>query len=177
MAGSFPSGVRLIPLDSHADERGIFTEIYREEWLARIGLNGSMVQWNMVSSKPNVLRGVHVHRKHDDYLLVAQGRTFFGLHDLRPSSDTFGLTSQIELNASALQVLVIPRGVAHGFYFLEQSLHIYAVSRYWDLEDEQGCRFDDPSLNIRWPTKTPLISARDLSLPGIDQLTTFVRDL
>ena len=56
---------------------------------------------------------------------------------------------------------MIPPGVAHGFYFLEPSLHVYAVSEYWNPADELGCHWADPDLELQWPDPSPLVSERD----------------
>jgi dTDP-4-dehydrorhamnose 3,5-epimerase len=38
---------------------------------------------------------------------------------------------------------------------------VYAVSRYWNLDDEIGCRFDCDELGLDWPDQAPLLSERD----------------
>ena len=121
----------------------------------------SPVQWNFVHSAPGVLRGVHVHVKHSDYLVFLSGRVSVGLKDLRPGSPTAGLAALITLGAGELEALVVPPGVAHGFYFHEEATHLYAVNRYFDESDEFGCRFDDPALGIAWPFAQPTLSERD----------------
>ncbi len=141
----------------HHDRRGCFTEVFRQHWDCPI----QPVQWNVVRSVAKVLRGVHLHRRHGDYLLVVSGRALVGLADLRPHSPTRWTAGLVELHAAELTALEIPPGVAHGFYFAEPSLHLYAVSHYWDPADELGCRWDDPHLGIPWPAVTPLLSPRD----------------
>lgn len=162
----FPGGVLLVPLTPHPDDRGVFTELFRSSW----GTGVAPVQWNGVSSLPNVLRGVHVHRRHADYLTLVEGRATVGLHDLRPGSPTEGLGTTVELDAGAPSALVIPVGVAHGFYFHTPSIHVYAVSHEFDPHDELGCRWDDPELEIEWPCEGPLISDRDRSLGSLSDL-------
>ena len=61
----------------------------------------------------------------------------------------------VELDGERPAALAIPHGVAHGFYFHEPSLHVYAVSAYWDPEDELGCHWADPDLEIPWPAPRP----------------------
>jgi len=161
-----PAGVLLLMLTPHADDRGSFTELYRASWEPGI----APVQWNAVHSEANVLRGVHVHRRHTDYLTLVTGAALIGLHDLRPGSPTEGVSAAVELDARTPQALVIPVGVAHGFYFHEQSLHVYAVSREFDPADELGCRWDDPDLHIPWPCAEPLISHRDRELGSLSEL-------
>ena len=117
-----------------------------------------------------MLRGVHVHLLHDDYLILLAGRASIGLKDLRPDSPTAGLATVVELDGELLQALSIPPGVAHGFYFREPSQHLYAVSRYFDRADELGCRWNDPELAIPWPTTEAITSARDAAAPPLSVL-------
>lgn len=152
-----PSGAKLIPLQMHHDDRGTFAELYRKEW--SFGLEA--LQWNVTHSKTHVLRGIHLHWKHMDYLIVLKGHMTLYMHDIRPDSVTKGQTYVIELKDTLLQAIVIPTGVAHGFYFNEDSTHIYAVSEYWDKEDELGCMWNSPELNISWPTHDLVLSERD----------------
>jgi dTDP-4-dehydrorhamnose 3,5-epimerase len=166
-----PAGVRLHELVPQRDERGVFTELFRDSWQLEVG----PVQWNLVRSDANVLRGVHVHHRHDDYLSLAAGRATVALHDLRADSTTAGLGTLVELNAEAPAALVIPPGVAHGFYFPEPALHVYGVSHEWDTSDELGCRWDDPELDVAWPCTNPLISSRDAALGTVSELRAAVR--
>ncbi len=117
-----------------------------------------------------MLRGVHVHIRHDDYLTVPFGRASVGIRDLRRDSPTEGLATVVELGAELPAALVIPHGVAHGFYFHEPSLHVYAVSEYWDPEDELGCHWADPELAIPWPTGSARVSKRDKQSPPLSDL-------
>jgi dTDP-4-dehydrorhamnose 3,5-epimerase len=161
-----PEGVAVHPLEPHADERGVFTELFRDSW----GLPVAPVQWNAVRSEPNVLRGVHAHWRHADYLTVVAGRATIGLHDLREGSPTEGVGTVVELAAASPSALTIPTGVAHGFYFHEPSIHVYAVTHDWDPADELGCRWDDPDLEISWPCTDPSLSQRDRSLGSLSEL-------
>lgn len=161
-----PLGVSLRSLQTHHDQRGSLTEVFRASW--RTGIDA--VQWNYVESARAVLRGVHVHIKHSDYLILLTGHATFGLRDLRQGSTTEGLTALIEMHGSAPHALTIPPGVAHGFYFHEPSTHIYGVSEFWDQHDELGCHWADPELKIKWPNASPVISARDAELPSLQVL-------
>src|SRR5271154_4096863 len=134
LAERLPDGLKLRALTAHLDSRGDFTELFRDEW--ELGLRPS--QWNLVRSEANVLRGVHVHRKHVDYLTMAAGEMVLGLHDLRPGSPTFRRSSLLRVQAQDPHLVVIPAGVAHGFYFPESASHIYGVSHGFDGTDEFG---------------------------------------
>jgi len=164
--GALPDGVKLLPLETHHDERGSLTELFRTSWVTGVDL----VQWNYVASARDVLRGVHLHLKHDDYLILVSGHATIGLRDLRRNSTTHGITALVEMNGNDPRALIIPTGVAHGFYFHEPSVHIYGVSEFWDEQDELGCHWADPELEINWPNGAPIISARDAALPSLREL-------
>ena len=144
---NLPEGCIVRDLTTHADARGGLTEIFRDEWPTGI----DPVQWNFVTSGAHVLRGVHVHVVHNDYIVVLSGRMELCLVDIRPESPTTGLATTITLDGSRLQAAFIATGVAHGFYFPVESSLCYAVSHYWSAIDEIGCRWDDPALGLDVP--------------------------
>jgi dTDP-4-dehydrorhamnose 3,5-epimerase len=158
-----PSGARLRPLNPAPDERGMFGEIFRAEWTD----GEAAIQWSVTRSRAGVMRGVRVHPRHHDYLVVLDGTLIVGLRDLRRNSPTRDSVSLTELKASALSLLAIPPGVAHGLYSPEPVLFVLGVTRYYDPEDEIACRWDDPALGIPWPVSAAVVSegdARGLSL-------------
>ena len=57
-----------------------------------------------------------------------------------------------------------------GFYFYEDSIHLYGVSEYWNLDDELGCHFASAELKLDWPNKEPIISDRDKALLDYKEL-------
>lgn len=161
-----PAGVSVQPLVLHRDDRGVVSEMFREEWPGGIGA----VQWNVVRSEAGVLRGVHVHPRHDDYLVVLEGRSTVGLSDLRRDSPTTGVGATVELTGDKPSAITIPSGVAHGFYFHTASLHVYGTTHYWDPADELGCHWRDSELGISWPVERAVVSDRDAELPPLSAL-------
>lgn len=154
-----PTGCQLFEFNSHNDERGQLTEIYRQSWIP----NDKRVQWNVVHSKARTLRGVHTHIERIDFLVLVQGTMLLGLHDLRRDSATFGMSALVTLGGGSSGAAYIPTGVAHGFYFSEPSTTLYGMSEYFDtsMDDELGCHPGDPGLGISWPQEDWLLSARD----------------
>jgi dTDP-4-dehydrorhamnose 3,5-epimerase len=161
-----PSGVSLRPLSDWSEHGGRTIELYRDDWKFEV----SPVQWNLVSSRPNTLRGVHAHVAHWDYLCVIRGEMLLNLHDMRPDSSTYRLAAQQLFPGDSPINIAIPPGVAHGFYFAAATTYFYAVSHYWNPSDELGCRWDDPELGFSWPTDDPLLSPRDTSAPRYGEL-------
>jgi len=140
--------------------------MFRQSWDTGI----SLIQWNLVKSEAGVLRGVHVHPRHDDYLTIVDGSATIGLRDLRKDSPTEGNVLMIDVSSEVLEPLVIPHGVAHGFLFHEPSIGVYSVSHYWDTADEVACLWSDPDLEMKWPYEPKLISERDSSAQSLTEL-------
>jgi dTDP-4-dehydrorhamnose 3,5-epimerase len=159
------AGVKLLRLTPIEDHRGSLVELCRLSWLG----DTTIVQWNVVTSGPNVLRGMHWHNLHWDVIAAVQGRLTVGLTDLRIGSPTELVSELIEVDAGAPASVLIPPGVAHGFFSPAGSTVLYGVSRYWDPADELGVRFDDPDLSLDWdlPPGGPVISERDALQPPL----------
>ncbi len=171
---TLPIGVDLKSLQTHADARGNFTEIFREEWRD----TPAPVQWNLSANRPNVLRGVHVHARHWDYLCVVAGELTIGLHDMRPGGPTRGQGAMLRLTSDRLTMVAIPPGVAHGFYSPGHSTYVIGASRYYDPADHRRCRWDCPELKFDWPCTAPDLSTADRAAPGYGELTeTFLQSL
>jgi len=163
-------GVRVRHLLVHADARGSLTELFRDEW----DTGFEPIQWNLSHSEANVLRGVHVHPRHTDYLILIQGHASVGLRDLRRGSSTEGMVALIDMRGERPSALTIPPGVAHGFLYHQPSTHIYGMSEYWDPADEIGCHWADPTLAIPWPITEALLSERDASAPPLAEILDLI---
>ncbi|MEQ1873071.1 MAG: dTDP-4-dehydrorhamnose 3,5-epimerase family protein [Ilumatobacteraceae bacterium] len=160
------AGVVVRQLTSNPDTRGSFTEAFRREW----ALNIDPVQWNVVKSDTGAMRGVHLHLRHTDLLVVTAGHVTIGLHDLRTGSPTARKSSTFEVNGDDMCAVLVPPGVAHGFLFHEPTITIYAVSRYWDLDDELAVHWADPALDIEWPFPPTSVSERDATAGTVSDL-------
>ncbi|MGH9442384.1 MAG: dTDP-4-dehydrorhamnose 3,5-epimerase family protein [Thermoanaerobaculia bacterium] len=152
-----PVGVTRRNLAAEPDDRGLFCEIYRAEWVTK----DPAIQWNVIRSRAGVMRGVRVHLRHEDYLVLLDGSLLVGLRDLRRGSATEGMVSLLELESREIPVLTIPPGVAHGVYSPDSAQCILGVTSYYDPADELACRWDDPDLAIPWPFATAIVSPGD----------------
>jgi dTDP-4-dehydrorhamnose 3,5-epimerase len=134
-----------------------------------------LIQWNVGASAAGVLRGVHVHLRHTDYLVVVGGRMNVGLCDLRPGSPTAGLATLLELRHDALTALCMPPGVAHGFFSPAASTFVYGLTEYWDPTDDVGIFWSDPQLGIPWGDIHPTLSERDAKAPLLADVSALLR--
>src|SRR4051812_17288765 len=111
-------GVTVVPFKSFGDDRGYFFESYRRSWIPG---GREMVQGNCSFSKQGVLRGLHYHLKQADLWAVPSGMVRAVLYDFRQSSPTSGALQVVEIGERNPVGLYIPKGVAHGFYAIEDS--------------------------------------------------------
>ncbi|MEQ8842556.1 MAG: dTDP-4-dehydrorhamnose 3,5-epimerase family protein [Acidimicrobiales bacterium] len=151
---------------AHRDARGQFTEIWRDEWHDH---DDRPRQWTLCTSRSRTLRGMHVHRRRVDQLVVVSGTLHLALHDIRPDSPTAGSSDFRPLGPEDGSIR-IPPGVVHGFWFDDAASYLLGFSREWDGSDEWRCRFDDPGLGIDWPDERPLLSDEDAAAGSLEQL-------
>lgn len=163
-------GVWLSPLKSHPDSRGNFTELFRPEW--QDGFHA--LQWNVVRSVGHVMRGMHVHVRHADYVVVLEGSAMIGLRDLRKGGATENVADVVHVKGGTdMTGIWIPPGVLHGFYFADPATHIYQMTEYWAPHEEMGCAWTDPALGLDWDVPPdPRLSDRDQTLGSLDELLT-----
>jgi dTDP-4-dehydrorhamnose 3,5-epimerase len=162
-------GVGLRELKTFADDRGAFTETFRQGWLA--GEDPPVLQSNFSRSGAGVVRGMHFHRTQIDWWVFLEGTAFVALYDLRPGSPTRGTvaTGTFEVRET-LTALKIPAGVAHGFCAVSAVALQYMVTEYHDGTDEHGFAWDDPDAAIPWPVAQPIVSERDRKNPSLAEV-------
>lgn len=167
-------GLQIVNLRQYPDERGVFSEVFRQEWFPQV--SWERLQSNRSVSKANVLRGLHYHFKQVDYWYVTQGKIRAALLDLRPNSPTYKAVQTIEMGEEHNIGLFIPIGVAHGFYALTDCTLIYYVNNYYDSKDEFGVAWNDPALGLDWGNRVePLVSERDVTNPLMANIPDAVR--
>jgi dTDP-4-dehydrorhamnose 3,5-epimerase len=158
--------IKIIRSRRFHDERGFFTETYKEEEYLEQGIP-RFVQDNLSESSKGVIRGLHWQA-----LPFGQGKLVSCLSgaildvavDIRKESPTFGQHVSVELNSKEQIALWVPEGFAHGFQALEDSTRIhYKVTNYWSKGSEQSLSPLDPVIGIRWPITQYLLSEKDLT--------------
>lgn len=154
---------KLVDLKPFGDDRGRFTETFRTEWFPERAW--TQIQSNRSDSSAGVLRGLHYHFRQVDYWYVLQGRIRVGLADLRLSSPTYGASMALDIDGAVPQGLLIPVGVAHGYFALTAATIIYVVDQFYNGSDEMGVAWNDPALAVPWNITDPVLSDRDRQNP------------
>ena len=170
-------GAFIIDLEKIGDERGFFARAFCANEFLEHGINDTMVQANMSTSKnKGTLRGMHFQvAPHQEGKLVRciKGALFDVIIDLRVCSDTYMEWFGVELNESNGRALYVPKDFAHGFVTLTgDTTAFYMVSQFYTPAAELGVCWNDPSFNIDWPIEPIVISDKDKSWPNFEKKCT-----
>ncbi len=167
-------GIYLIKTKSFEDKRGYFIESYKESDFFKKGIKVKFKQDNISFSYKNVLRGLHFQKKpkaQAKLIRCIKGEIMDVAVDLRKDSETFGKWVSVILSEENKNMLFIPEGFAHGFYVLSNlAIVLYKVSEEYSEELDGGIRWNDPDINIDWPSKSPLLSEKDKNLPFLKEI-------
>ena len=159
------AGVRIIEPSVHGDDRGFFYESWNARDFAAVGIEDTFVQDNHSRSAKKVLRGLHYQIKHPQGKLVRVilGEVFDVAVDLRRSSPTYGHWAGVTLSTDNKHMLWIPPGFAHGFLVTSEYAElVYKTTDYYAPEYERTIAWDDPTLEVNWPTlDRPILSEKD----------------
>ena len=168
-------GVMVVEPEVHVDDRGIFVETWRRQW---VSASQEMVQTNRADRRAGSLVGLHYHLHQADFWYAVAGRARAVLHDLRISSPTEGATESFDLGgegAARHRGVYIPPGVAHGFAALDDLTIVYLVDRNYNPDDELGLAWDDPEVGADWGLADPVVSDRDRANPIRSRIPTGLR--
>lgn len=165
--------ILIIEPEIHEDQRGWFAETYHQDKLKEFGVNVYFVQHNhSFTSQKGTLRGLHFQKHpHAQSKLVRciRGAVLDVAVDLRKNSPTYKQWIAIELSEDNKKKLFIPQGFAHGFLTLTDNVEFqYKVDNYYHKESERNIHFSDPSIDIEWGCKNPILSETDKQAPFLD---------
>jgi dTDP-4-dehydrorhamnose 3,5-epimerase len=172
------SGTLLITPTRHGDERGSFSEVFREDAFQRAAGNIRFVQENhSISPQKGTIRGLHCQispHAQGKLVRVTRGAIFDVAVDARPGSPTYGMHVSVTLSCENWQQLWVPPGFLHGFCTLVANTEVqYKVDAYYNLASDRSIRFDDPTLKIAWPVARAdaILSEKDANAPEFATLT------
>lgn len=144
-------GVRIKELVKFPDERGSFTEVFREDWSEFVEPDDKILQVNVSYSYPGMIRAWHRHQKGQvDYFITIKGATKICAYDDDKSSSTQGELDQIISSGEKIQCVRIPGFYYHGFKSVgfEPALVVYLTTRLYDYKnpDEERRPWNDSTI-------------------------------
>lgn len=168
-------GVVIIEPELHGDSRGYFFESFSQRDFDSLVSPTVFVQDNESRSSYGVIRGLHYQcgdSSQGKLVRAVLGKALDVAVDIRIGSPTFGKHVAVELSGENHRQLFIPRGFAHGFSVLSESLVLqYKCDRFYDPSSERGIAWDDPDLGIDWriPTESVIVSEKDSHRPRLSE--------
>tara|TARA_Y100000114_G_scaffold120838_1_gene115871 strand:- start:4219 stop:4695 length:477 start_codon:yes stop_codon:yes gene_type:complete len=153
-------GVKIFNADMFTDHRGDICTLWNSKNID-IPFNHDKI----CTSRKNVLRGIHGDFKSTKLVSCLYGELYFVIVDNRPQSKTYKQSINMILDDKSRKSILLPPGVGNGFYVLShKSVFHYKWSykgEYPDVKDQFTLKWNDPELNIYWPTNNPILSKRD----------------
>lgn len=151
----------LIP-ECHSDYRGdLWTLWKKDQTFPGIAFNHDKVS----TSRRNVLRGIHGDYKSTKLITCLYGEMYFVVVDNRPDSSTYRQWDWTILSGKNRKMVLLPPGFGNGFLVLsEDSVFHYKWSYegdYPDVNDQFTVKWNDPIINIDWPSQNPILQLRD----------------
>lgn len=163
--------VKVISADLFADDRGIFSELWRADQFVL----PPIVQMNYSTSKKGVLRGLHVQwdPPMGKLMRVASGIAQLVAVDLRHSSPTYGKHVSRIFSEGELLWLWAPAHFARGFYAIESCSIEYLCTGVHNGNAEAAIRWNDSDLDVKWNIlTTPQVSKKDNTALSFKEFTT-----
>lgn len=148
------------------DHRGFFVETYKKNIFSDLGIDFDFVQDNHSRSSKGVLRGLHFQWEPPmgKLMRVTLGSCFLVAVDVRYNSSTLGQWYGVEVSAENKLQVWAPYGFARGFCVLSDWAEIqYKCTGTYNKNAENGIRWNDPEVGIKWPIENPILSDRDVN--------------
>lgn len=162
---TFIPGLKILNSKIFQDSRGEFIKVFNDVFFKEHGMEIEIKESYYSISHKNVIRGMHFQKPPYDHVklvFVTSGSILDVVLDMRKNSKTFGKYFSINLKANDGQILLIPKGLAHGFKSLEDnSIVHYMQTTCYAPDYDDGIRYD--SFGFDWKCENPIVSKRDLS--------------
>jgi len=167
-------GLKILVPNVFEDNRGRFVKTFNDTFFKEHNLNIKIKETYYSLSNKNVIRGMHFQTPPDDHMklvYVPHGKILDVVLDIREDSLTFGKYFSIELSSNNSKVLIIPKGLAHGFKSLEDNTNVtYMQTTCYSSNNDEGIRYD--SFGFNWDCNYPKLSDRDFSFQVFNKFQT-----
>lgn len=166
-------GVCVIEPEVFGDNRGWFMETYSKAELFGKGIDADFVQDNhSFSAQKGTLRGLHFQNPpmaQTKLVRCTRGAIIDVAVDIRKGSPNYKKWVAVELSEENKKQVFIPKGFAHAFLTITDDTEVqYSVDEYYSKTCDRSVRYDDPSIGVDWGDIAPILSAKDLSAPLLD---------
>ena len=167
-------GLKILEPKIFEDSRGKFIKTFTNDFFIENNLDINIKETYYSISHKSVIRGMHFQTppyEHIKLVYVPAGKIIDVVLDIRKNSPTFGGFFSCELSSDNGKVLIIPKGLAHGFKSLEDNTNVtYMQTSCYAPNNDCGIRYD--SFKFDWGCISPKLSDRDKSFPTLKEFDT-----
>jgi dTDP-4-dehydrorhamnose 3,5-epimerase len=164
------SGMKFIELDTFEDARGEIWPLYsnKNDFLP------SFEEDKLSISHKNVLRGLHGDSEIGKLITCISGQFQLAIADLRKDSPTYYNSRTLILSDERAVSIYVPPGCVNGHLCLSKKciFHYKWSKSYKGAENQVTIKWNDPTLDIDWIEKNPILSERDQN--GTDSRNIFL---
>jgi dTDP-4-dehydrorhamnose 3,5-epimerase len=158
------------------DSRGYLSESFRKDLFEEaVSRKINFCQDITSKSAKGVFRGLHFQTPpyaQSKLVRVIKGKVIDIAVDLRKYSPTYKKHISVELSEYNHKQLFIPRGFAHGFFSIEESIFTYKVDNFYNEKHDTGISVFDPALGIDLSILNKIqVSEKDSSLPKLSEVS------
>lgn len=156
-------GVLLIdPPTNFEDFRGEYVELYNREIYHAAGILQDFVQDDISISSRHVLRGIHGDASTCKLVSCLYGKFYIIVINNDVKSPQYRQWQGFTLSDKNRKQLLIPPKHGNGHVVLtDQAMFHYKQTSYYDRASQFTLIWNDPTLNLWWPIKNPIVSERD----------------
>lgn len=164
-------GLKILEPRIFEDNRGKFIKTFNNDFFKEHGIQIDIKETYYSISHKDVIRGMHFQtppQEHIKLVYVPFGKILDVVLDIRKNSPTYGKYFSIELSCENAKVLIIPKGLAHGFKSLQDNTNVtYMQTTGYSPLNDMGIKYD--SFGFDWECSNPKISQRDLLFKSFDE--------
>lgn len=159
--------VVITPPTCFEDHRGEYVEIYNERIYKEAGIQYDFIQDDISISTRHVLRGIHGDATTAKLVSCLHGKFYLVVVNWDESSPQYRQWTAITLSDKNRRQVLIPPKFGNGHLVLSESaIFHYKQTTEYNRSGQFTVLWNDPSVKIWWPVKTPILSQRDEGLTG-----------
>jgi dTDP-4-dehydrorhamnose 3,5-epimerase len=159
-------GVLIIePPTRFEDFRGEYVEIYNHDLYREAGITQDFLQDDISLSARHVLRGVHGDHKTWKLVSCLRGKFYLVVLNWDAASPQYRRWQAFTLSEkNRLQVLVPPKFGNGHVVLSEEAIFHYKQTTQYERASQFTVLWNDPTLDIWWPIRDPIVSRRDAGM-------------
>tara|TARA_Y100000310_G_C20687697_1_gene820155 strand:- start:1034 stop:1573 length:540 start_codon:yes stop_codon:yes gene_type:complete len=162
--------VLLFEHQVHEDHRGTYEEIYNEKdysmaMIDHLGFSIQFFEDDFAVSNRHVLRGIHGDDRTWKLVTCLRGRFYIVVVNCNEDDDEFGKWKSFTLSSENKKQVLVPPWHGHAYVVMTDDaiFHYKQSCIYEGMRRQFTYKHDDPTFEIWWPVKNPILSKRDTS--------------